>query len=947
MSYTLAFKRTLCVFVFLFFLFNFKCACEVKWNKKKKNVFLTLNSSWKIKKKKCYQRKRRLYGERRKDYQRAKCKGDLNCARDVFTPAGYIQFLKGSLYTGQWRKGGNSHYPHGRRHTGCCFHSDGKEIQTKEEQKGKPDEPGKNTPFCNYPKEVEGREGRKKDEDRSSNETQRGKEEHPDRDVMYTQLVKQENVRNFCILAHIDSGKSTLADRFLELTNTIKKKKMKDQFLDMMSLEREKGITIKLKAVRMNYKNYIFNLIDTPGHFDFYHEVKRSVSVCEGAILLIDGCKGIQSQTLNIFVELKKEKLKIIPVINKIDMNTCIYEKIRDDLIERFNFKKNEILSISAKYGLQVENLFQKIITDIPFPSIKSNAFFRGIVFDSFYDQYKGVVLIIKVLNGFLKKKTEIFFINSEMSYAIQEVGYLIPELKQTEVIKQGDIAYICSNIRKCDDIQIGETIVNKDIVRRNANNEIVIDAKKMHTARMCIQEQKDYSTFSNSTNTCNPSWDDSYQTGGNNEGTYVQGKVKSGEYQGETHKRGTYKSMNHVRDKQQSDSEENKGKEYFERSLTEEVVKGENLENFEKIKEKNEINIKQIAARKVEVSYPSVYCNLYTVSDKKCNELEMALNKLKLNDSSFSFKMDICETLGKGFKCGFNGLLHLNIIQERIKREYNVETIVTAPSVNYLVKINEKYIDRRIKEKLINKHFDINSIVIDSKEECKDKKEKSHGQFFMTSNVNDIPQKNYIDSMYEPYVKTSIVTPEEYQKYIINECFKRRAIFISKEVVNDQIIFIFEMPLSEILINFLDEIKSCTKGYGSMSYDNYVIYKESDLYKINIYINKKRIDSLSFISHKLNYYEKAKCLVSKLKNLINPHQFLIVIQAAIGSKIFASEKIQPLKKNVTAKCYGGDITRRRKLIEKQNEGKKKMFTIGKVRLPPNIFTKLFNLKQT
>ncbi|SOV22485.1 GTP-binding protein, putative [Plasmodium sp. DRC-Itaito] len=758
----------------------------------------------------------------------------------------------------------------------------------------------------------------------------------------------QKNIRNFCILAHIDSGKSTLADRFLELTNTIKKKRMQEQFLDMMCLEREKGITIKLKAVRMHYNNYIFNLIDTPGHFDFYHEVKRSLNVCEGAILLIDGGKGIQSQTLNIFLELKKHDIKIIPVINKIDLSTCLYDKIKDDLINKFSFKEEEILKISAKYGKNVKTLFQRIISDIPPPTNNINTFFRGVVFDSFFDQYKGVVLIIKVLNGELKKKTEIFFINSRKSYIIQEVGYLVPEMKTTDVISQGDIAYVCSNIRNCDDIQISETIVNKDIIKKNNENEFVINFKKINQAKNQNVMQdlgdkgKEYLTYHK-----------------NEEDNYKE-EIEKDKYKEEIKKDDNKYNINIII-KEQS-NEPNKDQIIYKHEYkNEETVNIHNNDNFIKdninnenfsssiqgnhnippILKRNDINIKSIAANKIEASYPSVYCNIYCVNDKKSNELEMSLNKLKLNDSSFSFKKYICETLGKGFKCGFNGLLHLNIIQERIKREYNIDTIVTAPSVNYLIKVKEKYMDKRLREKLLERNFDIQNIHI----EDMDSKSSDDCFFFMTSNVNDIPTKNVVHSIYEPYVKTNIITPEIYQKYIMNECFKRRGIFIKKEIMNDQIIFLFEMPLSEILINFLDQIKSSTKGYGSMSYENMIIYKPSELYKIHIYINKKKIDSLSFLAHKLNYEEKSRKLVSKLKSLINPHQFLIVIQAALESKIFVSEKIKPLKKNVTAKCYGGDITRRRKLIEKQNEGKKKMFEIGKVKLPPNIFTKLFDIK--
>lgn len=698
-------------------------------------------------------------------------------------------------------------------------------------------------------------------------------------------VCSQENIRNFCILAHIDSGKSTLADRFLELTKTIKKKKMQDQFLDMMSLEREKGITIKLKAVRMNYKNYIFNLIDTPGHFDFYHEVKRSLSVCEGAILLIDGTKGIQSQTLNIFMELQKHNLKIIPVINKIDLNICRLEKIENDLLNKFHFMKKDILHISAKYSHGVESLFQRIVSEIPSPAIKSNSFFRAIVFDSFYDQYKGVILIIKVLNGVLTKKTEVFFIQSEKTYIIQEVGYLTPEMKPTESIRQGDIAYVSSNIRKCDEVQMSETIISRDIVHLNAQRRLVVDSDLL-----CR----------------NPSGEE------------------------------------HINVKRCN----------IDSSLGGVAPRMERIER--------EVNLEEIAASKVDVSYPVVFCNIYSVNDKQANELQAALNKLKLNDASFSFKPDVCETLGKGFKCGFNGLLHLNIIQERIKREYDVETIVTAPSVNYLIRVKEKCIDKQLKERLIDASFDIANINVEGgdHDDCNDNggsnsddrsdrsgKNPPDGLYYMTSNVNDIPQKNYIHGIYEPYVRTSIMTPEEYQKYIMAECFQRRGIFIKKESMDSHIIFYFDMPLSEILINFLDQIKSCTKGYGSMSYENFITYRESDLHKINIYVNNRSIDSLSFLAHKLNYQEKGKRIVLKLKEMIKPHQFLVVIQAGIGTRIFASERINPLRKNVTAKCYGGDITRRRKLLEKQSAGKKKMFSIGKVKLPPNMFTKLFDLK--
>ncbi|CRG99327.1 GTP-binding protein, putative [Plasmodium relictum] len=839
-------KKKLSIFIFLVFLYNFKCICESKWN-----ITKLYNNFSNLKKRKIYKKKKIFKIWRNKGYIK---KPDKN---NEFKNQIILYYIK-NFWLSKYKK-------------------------------------ERNKKLNNYSNEF------KKDE-----ENERGKNNKNFDGNINVENVSQKYIRNFCILAHIDSGKSTLADRFLELTNTIKKKKMKNQFLDMMSLERERGITIKLKAVRMNYKNYIFNLIDTPGHFDFYHEVKRSLNACEGAILLIDGCKGIQSQTLNIFFELKKYNIKVIPVINKIDLSTCLYEKIKDDLIKKFNFKSEEILKISAKYGYEIENLFQKIITDIPFPTIKSNMFFRGIVFDSFYHQYKGVVLIIKVLNGFLKKRTEIFFINSEKSYIIQDIGYFVPEMKSTDIIRQGDIAYVCSNIRNCDDIQISETIVNKDIIKINSQKELVLDLKKYHFDTYFQEENKE-KVFNNCSEESECCKNHDYETSAS-ESKNIEKKANDCKIK-------TCKAIN------------------------DEMESVSNKESYKSIKDEREINIKKIAATKIDVLYPSVYCNIYSVNDKKASELEMSLNKLKLNDASFSFKKDICETLGKGFKCGFNGLLHLNIIQERIKREYNVETIITAPSVNYLVKLKDKYIDKKLKEKLIDKSFDIKNINIDKKDII------SNEMFFMTSNVNDIPKKNYVDSIYEPYVKTNIVTPDIYQKYIINECFKRRGIFIKKEIINDQIIFLFEMPLSEILVNFLDEIKSCTKGYGSMSYENFIIYKKSDLYKINIYINKKCIDSLSFISHKLNYYEKSRNLVLKIKNLVDPHQFLIVIQAAIESKIFVSEKIKPLKKNVTEKCYGGDITRRRKLIEKQNEGKKKMFNIGKVKLPPNLFTKLFDIK--
>ncbi|SBS83698.1 GTP-binding protein, putative [Plasmodium malariae] len=1026
---------SLCVFIFLLFLYNFDCACEAKWSIRE-NVYLIINCSGRRKNRGYFKKKDYLKSRQDKSYNVQKKYNNKdndsndsdnkynNVVKKEAFALFYIKYFKLSLLL--YNKGKKREK--GKRYTINSYNSSyyiDNGTNLNEAKIG-----DKNN--TQWGIEPHGSLSRWEKDDNnntinksSAKEMQACMEDVNKGDIITnmtnmtnmtntantanTIKVEQKNIRNFCILAHIDSGKSTLADRFLELTNTIKKKRMQDQYLDMMSLEREKGITIKLKAVRMSYHNYIFNLIDTPGHFDFYHEVKRSLNVCEGAILLIDGNKGIQSQTLNIFLELKKHNIKIIPVINKIDLNTCMYDKIKDDLIKKFYFKNEEILKISAKFGYHVKDLFQKIITDIPYPTINSNSFFRGIVFDSFFDKYKGVVLIIKVLNGNLKKKTEIFCINSEKSYIIQEVGYLVPEMKQTQEIKQGDIAYLCSNIRNCNDIQISETIINKDIVKlKGQKKTFVVNSKILNIGNLYANVKKEDTLLRCS--------DENYSNENSSSCKLVTQKFNDDE--GEVKKIDLNNWCNKsLSDEKQKIFENGVQKNNVcvttldeDRTCTEETIKDGPSKKLDDFKEEKEINIKQIAATKVDVSYPSVYCNIYSVNDKKSNELHMALNKLKLNDSSFSFKIDICETLGKGFKCGFNGLLHLNIIQERIKREYNIETIVTAPSVNYLVRVKEKYIDKRLKQKLIEKNFDISNVHIDTRrggngtkgmdsgneemnrgevemdsgeeemnrgevemdsgeeemnrgevemDGCEDedvdstlkcvsgdgKNDFSEGLFFMTSNVNDIPQRNYVKCIYEPYVKTNIIAPVEYQKHILRECFNRRGIFIKKDIVNDQIIFFFEMPLSEILINFIDDIKSQTKGYGSMSYENYVIYKESDLYKINIYINHKCIDSLSFISHKLNYYEKARNIVLKLKNLINPHQFLIVIQAAVGTKVFVSEKIKPLKKNVTAKCYGGDITRRRKLIEKQNEGKKKMFNIGKVKLSPNIFTKLFDLK--
>ncbi|KEG03001.1 GTP-binding protein, putative [Plasmodium vinckei vinckei] len=942
MIYNLGFRRILRISIFIIFLFNFTYVCNIKYNViNKKNVSLVSDTlSCRERGQKWWLRKTSAF-LKRNSFSRIikwhnKIQNNIGHSQRPIYSLNYIPSFNPLLLLKKWegliKKKKINHNFYEKKHNKTPRNKNSTcHISEKEDVNDYTKENNSNIYKDNEHSKKQYNDN--KDGDILNKDIMPIENSDLNNEMLHKSNIEQKNVRNFCILAHIDSGKSTLADRFLELTNTIKKKKMQDQFLDMMALERERGITIKLKAVRMNYKNYIFNLIDTPGHFDFYHEVKRSLNVCEGAILLIDGGKGIQAQTLNIFLEIKKHNIKIIPVINKIDLNTCIYDKICEDLVNKFDFKKEEILKISAKYGNNVENVFQRIITDIPHPPIQSNTFFRGIVFDSFYDQYKGVILIVKVLNGFLKKKQKIYFINSKKTYIIQEVGYLTPNMKPTDIIYQGDIAYISSNIRNFDDIEISETIINHDVVQINEQQ------KKIH---INIKKSDFYSTLTNTdqhiSNTINNDVDNHVNI--NFENKENENLINVKEVQCNT------EYDLHNLDKKEVGIGTGTIKEVNQIESTD--------TDTDKIHEKNEefeeINIKDIAADKIDIAYPSVYCNIYSVNDKKCKELEVALNKLKLNDTSFSFKTDICETLGKGFKCGFNGLLHLNIIQERIKREYNVETIITAPSVNYLVKVKEKYIDKRLKAKLIEKNFDINSINIDDGNSESTKKEASEtktpsGMFFMTSNSNDIPQKNYIEHIYEPYVKTNIITPEEYQKHIMNECFKRRGIFIKKEHINDQIIFTFDMPLSEILINFLDEIKSSTKGFGSMSYENYIIYKQSDLYKVHIYINNKCIESLTFIAHKLNYQEKSKAIVSKLKSLINPHQFLIVIQAAIGSNVFVSEKIKPLKKNVTAKCYGGDITRRRKLLEKQNEGKKKMFTIGKVKLPPGIFTKLFNIK--
>ena len=600
---------------------------------------------------------------------------------------------------------------------------------------------------------------------------------------MEVKFPNQENIRNFSIIAHIDHGKSTLADRILEITGAIEKREMVDQVLDSMDLERERGITIKLNAVSLNYEyhgnQYLLNLIDTPGHVDFSYEVSRSLAACEGAILVVDAAQGIEAQTLaNLYLALSAD-LKIIPVINKIDLPNANISKVKEELKKVLGFKDEEILLCSGKTGVGVKELIERVIEDIPAPKINNDAPLRALIFDSYFDPYKGVVGLIKIEDGVLKNKDEILLMASESKFEVTELGIHTPKEQHENVLKSGMVGYFAASIKDISKVQVGDTIT---LATKGAE-------------------------------------------------TPIQG----------------YKPMK-----------------------------------------------------------PMVYSGIFPVEPNRYEALKEAFEKLKLNDAALTIEPETSDAIGFGFRVGFLGLLHMDIITTRLEREFNIPVIATSPSVIYKVTM-------------------------------------TNGEILDIDSPNKMPEQVKISKIEEPYIYTNIIVPSEYIGPIMELCQNKRGIYKSLEYIDETRVNIhYEIPLSEVVYDFFDKLKSYTKGYASFDYE-ICGYKESNLVKMNILLNGEIVDALSIIVHKDFAYQRGRAIVEKLKNVIPRQLFQIPIQASIGSKVIARENISAMKKNVLAKCYGGDITRKRKLLEKQKEGKKKMKMIGSVEVPQEAFLSILS----
>ncbi len=584
--------------------------------------------------------------------------------------------------------------------------------------------------------------------------------------------MKQENIRNFCIIAHIDHGKSTLADRILDICNAVTEREKKAQILDSMDLERERGITIKLNAVELKYKDHILHLIDTPGHVDFSYEVSRSLAACEGAILVVDATQGIEAQTLaNLYLALDAN-LKIIPVINKIDLPNADPERVKDELVNTIGFERDEIILCSGKTGEGVVELLDAVVERIPSPKSESNDL-RALIFDSYFDPYKGVVILVRVFDGSLKVGDKIHFINSKADYEVLELGKHTPHEVKKDKLCAGEVGFISASIKSIEEVEVGDTICH--------TNKIV-DA----------------------------------------------------------------------------------------------------LPGYKPMK-------------------PMVFSGIYPIDSTKYNSLKEALLKLKLSDAALTFEPETSIALGFGFRCGFLGLLHMEIIQERIEREFNIDIIATSPSVIYEVILSD-------------------------------------GSTVMVDSPSKMPDPGKISKVLEPFVKANIYVPSEYVGSIMELCQDKRGVYKNISYMDEtRVNVMYELPLSEIVYDFFDKLKSYTKGYASFDYD-FIGNRESKLVKMDILLNGEIVDALSVIVHKDFAYKRGKVICENLKKIIPRQMFQVPIQACIGAKVIAREDISAMKKNVLAKCYGGDVSRKRKLLEKQKEGKKRMKQVGSVSIPQEAF---------
>ena len=597
---------------------------------------------------------------------------------------------------------------------------------------------------------------------------------------------KKKYIRNFSIIAHIDHGKSTLADRLIEMTGVLSKREMQSQILDNMDIEKERGITIKSQAVRMLYKakdgqEYEFNLIDTPGHVDFNYEVSRSLAACDGAILVVDSSQGVEAQTLaNVYLALDNN-LEILPVINKIDLPNARPEEIKNEIEDIIGIPAQDAPCISAKSGLNVEQVLERIITDIPAPVGDENEKLKCLIFDSLYDNYKGAVAYVRVKDGTVKQGDEIVLMASKKVFVVTELGYFEPgQYRQSDKLVAGEVGYIAASIKNLSDIHVGDTIT----LKQNPANQPLSGYKKVN---------------------------------------------------------------------------------------------------------------------------PMVYCGLYPMDGSDYENLKMALEKLKLNDAALEYEQETSGALGFGFRCGFLGLLHLEIITERLDREFDLSLITTSPSVIYKVY-------------------------------------KTNGEILELYNPSDLPTPTDISYMEEPFVQAEILTPKEYVGNIMEICQNRRGIYIDMKYLDkNRVTLIYELPLNEIIYDFFDNLKSKTKGYASFDYE-FKEYRRSQLLKLDIWVNGESLDALSFIVHTYSSYERGKKMVEKLKNVIPRQLFSIPLQAVIGGKVIARETISAMRKDVLAKCYGGDITRKKKLLEKQKKGKKKMRQIGNVDIPQEAFLSVLKL---